>query len=545
MWWSFWLACSGDPAGSGRDRTPTVGSTTSGPVIPPTPDPTPPTSEGNHALPPPSAPNVVLILVDDMGWTGPSSGRLNKGYASDFYQTPTIDALAEQGVAFDTAYAAPVCQAGRALVLTGQVAQRTKVYTNGNSNERADETLRAYDVPFYWETLQTDSVTIAEMLGDHGWETASFGKWHLGEVGTQGPEEQGFQWNVAGTSEGVVTGGSDGHFAHGDGSWDLPNLPANDVPLQFMADRLTDEAIAWFSPTTDAPRFAFLPYFSVHQPIQAPDVDLDVFEGLEPGVLHTDPVYAAMQYNLDRNIGRLVAHLEATDDPRNPGATLMDNTLFIVASDNGGQGGLDDEGVYTGREYTNNLPLFSGKSTTWEGGVRIPMVIRWDRGFQQGRIVTDIVSLADLVPTILEIADVPAPTGVELDGRSLRPFLVDEIPAWTRDVLYLYYPAYMESAVGPGVSEIRENPTAVAWNGTYKLIYDWGKRADALDAAWHLYDLSTDIGEANDLAAVDTDRVSKMGTSLVSWLESTGADPLLDKETGAPIPWPDPSVLGG
>jgi arylsulfatase A-like enzyme len=517
-----WLACGSerereDPWRPDTDTTDHTGGTTSAPTVVP--------------------PHVVLVLVDDLGWTGPSSGRTNMGLGSDFYETPNFDALAEVSVSFDGAYASPVCQAGRAVFLTGQSSVRTKVYTNGNSNERVDAALRAYDVPFYWDTLQADALTIAEMLGPAGWETGWFGKWHLGEDGEAGPSEQGFDLNVGGTAEGAVTGGSDGHFAKGDGSWDLPALPANGIPGQFMADRLTDEVIAWFEQDPGLPRLAVLSHFSLHHPVMAPESDVAAFLDKPPGTYHSDPVYAGMEANFDANLGRLIAFLEATPDPRLPGSVLMDHTLLVVSSDNGGAGGLEQEGVYTDREFTNNLPLFSGKSTTWEGGVRVPMVARWDAGAQGGRIVSDRVSLLDIVPTVLAVTGVPEPVGLELDGASLMPFLEDASPVWTRAFPPLYYPAYMDSGQPPPYLELRENPTAVLWRDSYKLVYDWGKAPSGSDAGWHLYDLAADLGEADDLAVERSDLVSEYGAELLAWL-AEHADPLLDKETGEPIEWP-------
>ncbi len=526
MLWLFFVgACDRyDPSDIGMARPP---------EDPPTPTPDTPSV----------TPHVLLVLVDDMGWTGPSTDRTNRGNGSDYYLTPTIDRLAAAGVSFDAAYASPVCQASRALILSGQSAGRTKVYSNGDPNLVAPE-LRLFDLPYYDDYLDTEIVTLAETLENAGWMTGHFGKWHVGKEGSTGPEEQGFELNRGGTSEGLVTGGSDGHLAEYDGSWDLPNLEANGVPFQFMADRLTDEVIAFLGTEPERAKYAQLWHFSVHAPVMALDEDVEYFSGLTPGERHSDPLYAAMQYNLDYNLDRLLTYLETTEDGRAPGAMLIDNTLLILASDNGGSGGYTLEGVDTGREFTNNLPLYHGKSTTWEGGVRVPVIVRWDRGKQGGRIVSTPITLADIYPTVCGITGIPLPEGTAMDGADLEPLLVSDDPEWTRTDSFLHYPVYLDNGEAYGADILRETPTSVAWRGDYKLIYDWDLGAiEGEHAAWKLFDLATDIGETVNVADANPEIVQSVGTALVEWLVATDSDPLVDAATGEIVPWPDPSAF--
>ncbi len=515
-----------------------------GPIAPDTVEPTGPPLEPTAPTPPvvDQRPNIVLILVDDMGWTGPGSDRLNDGNGSDYYLTPALDQLAEDSVTFDQTLASPVCQASRAVLLTGQSAGRTKVYTNGDTNE-VDPEFRTFDVPYYWSELPTSHVTLPELLGDAGYATAHFGKWHLGETGVSGPEEHGYHLNVGGTGEGFVTGGSDSHFANWDGSWDLPNLPANDMPFQFMADRLTDEVIAYLGTQEETPKFAMLSHFSVHHPITAVDLDIDMFEALPPGEFHTDPVYAAMQYNVDENLGRLISFLETTPDPRDPSAMMIDNTLVIFTSDNGGTGGYEDEGVQTDREYTSNKPLFGGKSTTWEGGVRVPMVMRWDQGGQGGRIVHDRVGLIDLMQTIADISGVGLTEGLVQDGVSLAPFLTDADVVWTEPDRLLHYPAYMTDGLAEEIA-VRESPNTVLWRGPWKLTYTYEDAAlGGTSDGWTLYDLEADISEADDVADEHPDIVADMATAMVDLLIATGADPLIDPDSSKFVAWPAVETL--
>ncbi len=314
---------------------------------------------------PPPPPHVVLVLLDDVGWTGLSGGQTSLGHGSDYHETPRLDRLADDGVAFSAAYASPNCQPARAALLTGQHAPRTKVYANFDSN-RADPALRTLDAPPTLERLPLDAVTLPELLGPAGYRTAHFGKWHIGVEGVDGPEEQGFDLNVGGTRAGSITGGGDDHWSWPDGHFDLPNLgPTGSV--NFAADRITDEAIAWLAADLDTPSFAYLSHWWVHTPIQAPDEDLAVFDGKPPGTWHSEPVYA-MLHNLDRNVGRLVDFLEHTDDPRRPCDKLIDHALLIVMSDHGAAGGYSTEGVQTSREISNQIPLRSGRARCGRAG---------------------------------------------------------------------------------------------------------------------------------------------------------------------------------
>ena len=473
-------------------------------------------------------PHVVVVLLDDVGWTGLSGGQTSRGNGSDYHQTPRLDGLADQSVSFDAAYASPQCQPARAALLTGQHAGRTKMYANFDSN-RADEALRNYDAPPTLERLPLESVTLAEMLGPQGYRTAHIGKWHIGAHGADGPEEQGFDVNIGGTDNGSISGGQDDHWSFMDGHFNLPNLGATEAGQQFAADRITDEAIAWLGQDLQTPGLVVVSHFSVHTPIQAPQTDIDLFDGTPPGTHHSEPVYAAMLHNLDTNVGRIVDYLEQTPDPRRSCDQLIDNTLLVVLSDNGAVGGFASEGVQTSREISNQLPLKSGKGTAWEGGMRVPMIVRWDRAGAAGHIASEPVQHVDIAPTILDLAGLDAPTEVTLDGVSLRAALQGD-PLARTDVFF-HFPAYLDYIDEGITDQLRESPVSIAWRGDTKLTWRYETQT------WEQYDLETDPGETTPMAP-SNELVTDLGGALVAWLQQTGADLPLQKGTQQSVDYP-------
>ena len=492
---------------------------------------------------------MMIVLYDDAGWTAPSSGKTNLGNGSDFHQTPAFDALADASVAFSSAYSSPGCMPGRAALLAGQHAARTKVYANYTTN-KGNPDLRIHNGPEMIDRLSPEVVTIAEALGPAGYESGYFGKYHLGTHMVDGPEEQGFDLNVGGTYEGLVSGGCCGngetHFAGDNGEWNLPNLDGNGVYRQFMADRLADETMDWIDARTAQPWLAFVSHFSVHTPIEAPQPDIDLFEALpkQPeSARHDNVVYAAMHHNLDWNLGRLVTYLETTPDPRWPGHNLIENTVVMVFSDNGGTGGFESEGVTfpkgdEDRELTNQLPLRSGKGTVWEGGMRVPLLIRFDPLGGGGAVRDEPVQHVDLYATLVDLAGAATPESHPLDGMSLAPLLQEQPDPLQRDRVFFHYPAYLDyvDARPPSGTPWRERPTSLVWTDQYKLkwVYE--------EERWYLYDLDNDIGENQNIACGNEALVADLGASLVQWLEDTEADLPVEKGTATEVPLPDPAM---
>jgi arylsulfatase A-like enzyme len=486
---------------------------------------------------PAGAPLVVLVVMDDVGWTSLSTGLSSLGHASDYHQTPALDALAAAGASFPHAYVSPNSSPTRAAIMSGRSPNRTKVYTADLANNAPEED-RLLDGTPTQRSLGINTVTIAEMLRDAGYRTGHFGKWDLGfDSDGKGPLSQGFDIKVAGDGDGMPSGGSDGNFAQADGSFaGVPGLGPNGIPFQFLADRLTDEALAFLAEDPATPAFVHMSHFSVHTPVQAPAEDLDFFAGVPLGAEHDHLEAAAMLWNMDRNIGRLVDYLSATDDPRAPGHTLMENTLFVVISDNGGQGGYAAEGFISDFDYISQAPLRSGKGSAYEGGIRVPLLVRWDRRIAPGSIVDAQVQHVDLYPTLAEAVGVEiGPENVQ-DGLSLMPVLDDPAASLERDMVFLHFGCY-SGWQGSLHTPLRATPFSLAHAGPWKLWYLYETES------WALYDLSVDLGETDDVAADNPQRVAEMGEALVQWLVETGADMPTYKGTNVAVPLPDPAVL--
>jgi len=267
----------------------------------------------------------------------------------------------------------------------------------------------------------------------------------------------------------------------------------------------------------------------------SPDDASAQYASQPPGAWHSDPTYGGMITNLDGNIGRVVDYLETTEDPRNPGGMLIDNTLLIVMSDNGAAGGYVAEGADT-RDVSNQLPLRSGKGTLWEGGMRVPLVVRWDRAGSGGRIVDTPVQHIDVFPTITDLAGATVDPSVVIDGESLRPLFAANQGTLSRSQIFFHFPAYLEYPQTNPV-EVRETPGSVVWDDRWKLIWRYET------ATWELYDVDADIAEQNQVAASHPDVVAELGQHLVDWLVETDASLPQYKGTTDEVPLPDPSAI--
>ena len=424
--------------------------------------------------------NIVLVVVDDLGWT--DLGVMG----SKFYETPNIDQLAEAGMRFTNAYAATtVCSPTRASILTGQYPARLQVtdWIHGHARPWAK-----LQVPDWTHQLPVNTFTIAEALRPAGYISASIGKWHLGDE-VSGPKMHGFDLNVAGDHRGQPPSY---HAPYG-----IPTL-AEPNDQEYLTDRLTDEAIAFVSDNSDRPFFLFLPYYTVHTPIEPEDTRLSKYEAKVETVkgdwAHRNPGYAAMIESLDDNVGRLLKTLD--------GLAIADQTVVIFASDNGG---LVLPSSPWGR-VTSNWPLRSGKGSAYEGGVRVPFIVRWPGATAAGAVDGTEVISADIYPTILEIAGVVDPKETT-DGLSLVSTLRGERPL-ARDALYWHYPHYH-----PGGA----SPYGAVRAGRYKLIEYFE------DMRVELYDLDVDIGEFINLASTLPEQTARLLEMLHVWQSEVGA----------------------
>lgn len=459
-------------------------------------------------------PNVVVLLVDDLGWTDLAC------FGSDLYETPNIDRLADSGVRFTNAYAAcTVCSPTRAALLTGQSPARLHVtdFIPGHPITNTPVT-----IPDWTQKLEHRHLTIAEILKEHDYRTAHVGKWHLtprirpADINSDGnfpeyyPETQGFDVNIGG-HEGGAPRSYFWPYGRGKGEARKQNnlfrtLPPGGQEGEYLTDRLTDEAVRFIELAAgdDDPFFLYFAYYTVHTPLQAKEDDIEYFRkkiaaatsaGKE--LRHRNPVYAAMVRSLDESVGRVLAALESSG--------IEDETVVLFTSDNGG---LSD--LASGNIVTSNLPLRQGKGSIYEGGVRVPAIVRWPGVTQAGRVTDEPVISMDWLPTILDAVNVEIPESVEpvLDGVTVAEVLRSEDATLPQRNLYWHYPHYhMMGAV----------PYSAVRSGDWKLI----ERHDG--EPLELYNLAEDIHEDANLAQTRPEVTQRLKAALDTWRSSVGA----------------------
>ncbi|MEZ6099225.1 MAG: sulfatase [Pirellulaceae bacterium] len=429
------------------------------------------------------SPNIVLILADDLGWSDTAT------YGSKFYETPNIDRLASQGMKFNHYHANANCQPTRAALMTGQYAPRTGVYTVGGINRFKwwQRSLRPVDNVV---ALPLEKTTIAQQLKQAGYVTGMFGKWHLGEDGKHHPAERGFD-------EAIVTRGR--HF-------DFETSPKTQYPAgQYLADFLTDRAVGFIEKHRDEPFFLYLPHFAVHSPHQAKPELIERFKKKSPVGGHRNPTYAAMIASVDESVGRVMQALDQLG--------LADNTVLIFSSDNGGVGGYVREGIKQAGDITDNAPLRSGKGSFYEGGIRVPLIVRWPGVAAVGSTCNVPAIHVDMFPTFVDIAGGTLPDGQAIDGESIVPLLRDAQASLNRDAIYQHFPGYL----GAGAQKWRTTPVGVVQSGNWKLLEFFE------DGRLELYNVADDVGEENNLASSQPDRAKTMHAQLAAWRESVGA----------------------
>jgi arylsulfatase A-like enzyme len=430
----------------------------------------------------PARPNIVFILADDLGYTDLAC------YGSRFYETPNIDRLAGQGMKLTRYYVSPNCQPTRAALLTGQYGPRTGVYTVGRIDRFAwwKRPLRPVDNV---TALPLDRMTIAQALKKAGYATAMFGKWHLGQEDEHHPARRGFD-------EAIVSMGQ--HF-------DFKTNPDTEYPKgQYLADFLTDRAVDFIKKHKEKPFFLYLPHFGVHAPHHAKPELVSRFEKKAPVGGHHGATYAAMIASVDESVGRV---LQTLDELK-----LAENTIVIFSSDNGGVGGYVREGLKRAGDVTDNAPLRSGKGSLYEGGIRVPFIVRWPGVTKAGSFSGVPAAHIDFFPTLLEVAAGEAPKQ-ELDGESLVKLFRDPSAKLKRDAIYHHFPGYL----GAGANTWRTTPVGVVHRGDWKLMEFFE------DGRLELYNLRTDMGELKNLATEEAARAKELHAELVAWRKTVGA----------------------
>ena len=435
--------------------------------------------------------NFVFFLIDDMGWKDVGC------YGGRFFETPDIDRLAAEGMRFTAGYAAcAVCTPTRASIMTGKYPARLHMdghirpdlapYPTGSG--------KLLNVQFK-QWLEPSEETIAEELKSGGYVSASIGKWHLGEQsGAQyRPQNQGFSRVVLSQH-------------HGDMKYFYPFVdrekwpyagPLPGKPGDYLPDRLTDEGVKFIEENRDKPFFLYLSHWSVHEPHKAKQEKTAKYEAKKKaqGETKISPVYAAMVESVDESVGRVMAKLEETG--------LVERTVVIFMSDNGGV-----------KSVTSMSPLRGEKSLYYEGGIRVPLIIKVPGMTKAGSVCDEPVISTDFYPTMLALAGLPPKPAQHCDGVSLVPLLKGGA-GLGRAAIYWHFPLYQARGCTP-CSAIRA--------GDYKLIEYFE------DNHIELYNLKDDIGEANDLSKSSPEKAKELRAMLHRWRE----------EVNAQIPQPNP-----
>jgi arylsulfatase A-like enzyme len=442
-------------------------------------------------------PNIVFILADDLGYTDVAC------FGSKYYETPNLDKLAAQGLKLTRHHHCQNCQPTRAALMSGQYAPRTGIYTVGGIERFGWESrpLRPVDNVV---NLPLEKVTIAQTMKKAGYATGMFGKWHLGEKGDHHPGKRGFD-------EAIVSMGK--HF-------DFATQPKVEYPKgEYLADFLTNKAVDFIQRHKDGPFFLYLPHFGVHSPHQAKAELIAKFKGKAPVGGHHDPTYAAMIASVDESVGRVMQTLDELK--------LADNTVLVFSSDNGGVGGYEREGIKSGHDITDNAPLRSGKGSLYEGGTRVPFIVRWP-GVTKAGSSCDVPTIhVDLYPTFAEIGKAALPEGQPLDGESLVALFRDSAANLKREAIYQHFPGYL----GAGENTWRTTPVGLIEVGDWKLMEYFE------DGRLELYNLKDDIGESKNLAAENPQKTKELHAKMLAWREAIQA-PMPAKNTARTTPEP-------
>lgn len=453
-----------------------------------------------HAAEP--RPNILFILADDLGWSDTGC------YGSEYFETPHLDRLASEGIRFTAAYApAPICSASRAALLTGKTPARLQFEFVTKTTPGFQPMVTQLRAPPYPLDLPLGETTIAEVLADTGYETAFFGKWHLnrhhgGYLGwspTHGPQTQGFK---------VAENDFGGHpYAYYKDRSQRAFIETADG--EFPVDGLTDRAVAFLKRDRSSPFFLVVSHYHVHDPVHTRlrwlhDQCLARIPASHPRrevLAH----YGSMVATLDHQVGELLAALADKD--------LADSTLVVFTSDNGGH-----------PEYAGNAPLRGSKWNLYEGGIRVPLIVRWPGKIAPGGICGSPVSGTDLFPTFAEAADAvgtKTPDGISLHGLFQQPTCEPE----KRSLLW-HFPFYHpETGFEEAPARIGEDdgitsqtrPHSAIRDGDWKLIHF---HEDGRD---ELYDLASDPGEWHDLSLTEPELTARLAGKLRTALEESRA----------------------
>lgn len=430
-------------------------------------------------------PNILFILIDDMGYSAIES------YGNKYVKTPHINSLSEKGMSFMQAYACPQSTPSRATLLTGQYTARNKMW----------HVVPYYGYPYarmlepdYLLELPREQFTMAEALKTAGYNTAMIGKWHLSTYDNDGYYTYLYEENAKYYGFDYV-------------------IPFQD-PKEYQSigdkgvDMLTDEAMAYMERSVDKPFFVYLSHHTVHQKVLAPQplVQKYLDKGFPNDGLHSATYMAAIEH-LDNSVGRLLKKLDDIGK--------ADNTIIFFVSDNGGVDYLFD-----------NAPLRAGKGSAYEGGTRVPFIVKWPQ-VTNATLKSDVpIHIVDVYPTLVEMAGIKNPKHQILDGKSIVPLLQQSKVAnhrFSKRPVYFYQPLYdPQWGAAPSASMVQ---------GDYKILWFFGDYIDVEnnqaytpEGRVELYNLKTDLSESIDLAAKEPRRTKAMKAKLIKWMKKNGAE---------------------
>ncbi|WP_418501867.1 sulfatase [Culturomica massiliensis] len=482
-------------------------------------------------------PNIILFLVDDMGWqdTSVPFGEKETPY-NKMFETPNMERLAAQGMKFTQAYACSISSPSRCSLFSGMNAARHRVtnwtYPKNQSTDRKSDVLQLPEwnvngicqVPGIEHTTQVTG--LAQVLKDNGYHTIHCGKAHFGALNTPGesPYHFGFEVNIAGHAGGAPTSylSEKNYGNRTDGKpnpwFAVPGLEHYWGSGTFLSEALTLEAMKALDKSREygQPFFLYMAHYAVHVPI---DADMRFYQKyLDKGLQPKDAAYASLVEGMDKSLGDLMDYLEKYD--------LADQTVILFMSDNGGL--ASEPGWRDGVPHTQNAPLNSGKGSAYEGGIREPMLVKWPGVVKPGVVCDKPLIIEDFYPTILEMAGITDYKTVQhIDGVSFVPMLKETGDTFKGRKLFWHYPNLWGNT-GPGIGA-----TSVVRNGDWKLVYyyETGKK--------ELFNIRADIGEKDDCVSRNPKLVHKLSGELGKYLRSVNAQRPSFKKTGKPCPWPD------
>ncbi len=486
-------------------------------------------------------PNIILFLVDDMGWqdTSVAFHSIETPY-NRINRTPNMERLAESGVRFSQSYtASPVCTPSRTSIMTGQHPARNNItnWTLRNSVEDQETAPEHYPLRSpQWNVsgLQPGDITLPGILRENGYQTIHVGKAHFGALDTPGadPLHLGFDKNIAGHAAGAPGSyyGEHNYQRSPDEAsvWDVPGLDKYHGTDVNLTEALTLEAMEAIAEAVEQnrPFFMNLAHYTVHTPIMADSTFIENYAHLDP----VEAAYLSMIEGMDHSLGMIMDELERLD--------IADQTLIIFTSDDGALSAHTRGQTVLGTGLnTHNLPLTSGKGSAYEGGARVPLILSWGKvdaqqplqkklEIEQGSAIHTPVISDDFFPTIIELASATIPEDHIYDGVSLLHLINGESAAADERSLFRHYP-HKWGPVGPGL-----DPFTSVRRGDWKLIYFYENQS------WELYNIEEDISETRNLIRRSREVAEELSREMTGWMKEVDAQLPVSKATGEPVSFP-------